>query len=279
MSSKSTTFEATSYRTIARAIQYIREHATEDPPLADIAQVVGMEKLKFRRLFLKWAGTTPERFAKFLTKEHAKALLSGSESVLHASLHSGLSSPSRLHDLFVTYEAMSPGEWKRGGVAIRYGIFESPFGACLLAATHRGICEISFLEPGTQDVTLEKKWPNATIVRDDASVKAIFHQIFQTETSNTPIHLVLRGTNFQIKVWEALLSIPRGQVASYSDIARAIGHAKAVRAVGSACGANDIALLIPCHRVLTANGALGNYRWGVERKETILAWESVPHHE
>lgn len=266
----------TTYERIEKVIRYVEAHASEQPDLPTLARVAGLSSSRFHRLFAKWAGTTPKDFVKYLTSEHAKSLLARSEDLLTASLESGLSGPGRLHDLFVTVEGVTPGEYKKGGegVHVRYGFAESPFGEALIGWTDRGICAVEFVAERTAALKgLKGRWPKATLARSDTAAKARARRIFATGPSKQP--LLLSGTPFQVKVWEALLRIPAGRAVSYGELAKAVGKPKAARAVGSAVGANSIAYLIPCHRVLRSAGVAGEYRWGAARKKAILAWESA----
>lgn len=270
------------YRRIEQAIHYLENHVAEQPSLDEIAEHIGLSAYHFQRLFKSWAGVSPKRFLQYLTVEKAKGLLRESVTVLDAALDVGLSGPSRLHDLFVSVEAMTPGEFKNQGVALQvsYGFHPTPFGECLLAVTSRGICSLGFVEAENRSDTrdaLLKTWQNASIVENPEAGKTIIKQIFDphNEKTQTPLKVVLRGTNFQIKVWEALLRIPEGRAVSYSCLAAAVGHPGAQRAVGTAVGHNPIAYLIPCHRVLRTNGKIGGYRWGTTRKRAILAREAA----
>ncbi len=261
-----------------RAIEYLRDHAKEHPDAAAVARALGMSVSRFNHLFAEWTGITPKHFLSYLTKERAKRLLAQSPDVLSASYKAGLSGPGRLHELLVTYEALSPGEFKSGDIVIVWGLQKCPFGWCLIALTKRGICHVSFLDTDNERTAiaqLRETWPQATIERDDHRVKPYVAAIFSVKKNRRPLPLLLKGTNFQVKVWEALLRIPQGSIVRYADIAKAIGSPKAVRAVGTACGKNPIAYIIPCHRVLASNGGLGGYHWGVERKEALLAWEDA----
>lgn len=266
------------YDTMRAAIVYMREHAASHPTPTLVARMLGMSLSRFEHAFAQWVGTTPKRFLSHLTSERAKELLQDSADVLKASYQVGLSGPGRLHELMVTYEAVSPGEWKSGDITITYGVHSSPFGFCFIAVTSRGICRLAFIEKVSDQKVevklLTKLWVHARIVRDERTTESYIKKIFEQKQSKRPLHLLVKGTNFQIKVWEALLSIPSGRAARYADVARKVGSPKAVRAVGSACGENPIAFLIPCHRVLASDGKMGGYRWGVERKEAMLAWES-----
>ena len=267
------------YRRIEKAILFIEENFQTQPSLKEIADHVTLSEFHFNRLFSKWAGTSPQRFMRFLTKEFAKEKLVESSNLLEATFESGLSSSSRLHDLFVTYEAMTPAEFKSkgAGLTIHYGIHETPFGDCLIAITERGITDFRFI--GNEDKNLiikelQQDFDKAKLIFDNNFTKPFIEQIFcETHNSNEPLTLLMRGTNFQIKVWEALLKIPFGQMVSYETIANAIGQPTAQRAVGTAIGSNRLGYIIPCHRVLQKVGGIGGYRWGVTRKKAILGWE------
>lgn len=268
------------YRRIERAIAFIEGNRERRPDLAEIAQAAGLSEFHFQRLFSRMVGISPKKYEQYLTKEAAKALLDESENVLDSSLDVGLSGPGRLHDLFVTCEAVTPGEYKsRGqGLTIRYGFHPTPFGEAMLAVTERGICALFFAAEGARDDVrdrLRADWSNARCIPDPDATGDIVRRIFAPASSaKAPLTLYLRGTNFQIKVWEALLSIPPGNLSTYERIARSIGHPDALRAVGSAVGRNPVAFVIPCHRVIRKDGGMGGYHWGVERKRLILAWES-----
>lgn len=263
---------------IAAAIEYLVRHYSDHPSLDHVAAQAGMSPYHFQRTFKRWTGISPKRFEQYLTLSDAKRLLVG-ESVLEAALDVGLSGPSRLHDLFVACEAVTPGDFKaRGrGLTIRYAIHDSPFGRALLGVTGRGLCHLSFAVDGDERAavdTFAADWPAAELIADPAGTAAIANRAFRFALGGGAApRLLLRGTNFQIKVWEALLRIPPGEVASYGQVAAAIGEPKAARAVGRAVGANPISLLIPCHRVILGSGAIHNYRWGVARKKVLLALE------
>lgn len=267
------------YLRIEQAIHYLENHYREQPSLEEVAANIGLSEFHFQRLFTRWAGVSPKRFLQFLTKEGAKDLLSRSENLLDTTHQVGLSSLGRLHDLFVTTEAVTPGEYKtRGeGVTIRYGIHLTPFGKCLIGLTERGICHLGFVE-GSEGQTIDSfvsEWKEARMIEDYRSTAALVEPIFNLRynTRIKPLNLHLRGTNFQIKVWEALLQIPTGAVTTYEGLARRIGQPSASRAVGSAVGHNPIAVLIPCHRVIRKVGEFGNYRYGAQRKKALLAME------
>ena len=267
------------YQLIEQAIQFIEMNVQRQPELDEIASAVGLSEYHFQRIFTRWAGISPKRFVQFLTKEHAKDLLARSENLLDTTHQVGLSSLGRLHDLFVTTEAVTPGEYKsRGaGLAIRYGLHPTPFGKCLIGTTERGICHLSFVQTseGNAIDNLVADWPQAQMIEDHKATVPLVTRIFAPglDTQKTPITLYLRGTNFQIKVWEALLNIPTGAVTTYEHIAAQIGKPKALRAVGTAVGHNPIAVLIPCHRVIRKAGEFGNYRYGSARKKAILTRE------
>ncbi len=271
--------EIIDYRRIEKAILFIEKNFQTQPSLKAIADHVALSEFHFNRLFTKWAGTSPQRFMRFLTKEFAKEKLAESANLLEATFESGLSSSSRLHDLFVSYEAMTPAEFKAKGarMTIHYGIHETPFGECLIAITERGITDFRFVENEDKDLIireLQQDFEKAKLIFDNNFTKPFIKQIFyETTSSNEPITLLIRGTNFQIKVWEALLKIPFGQMVSYETIANAIGKPTAQRAVGTAIGSNRLGYIIPCHRVLQKVGGIGGYRWGITRKKAILGWE------
>ena len=283
------------YQRIEASIHFIEAHYRDKPALCDLAASAGLSAFHFERLFKKWAGTTPKRFVQCLRVEHAKSLLEHSRSVLDASWETGLSSPSRLHDLFCSIEAVTPGEYKSGGdgIKIRHGIYPTPFGDCLIATTERGICHLTFCdavdERGSDHPPASRRersrglrelqdgWPRAHFEADGGASEALIAQLFDRapEERGSPFHLLVKGTNFQTQVWRALISIPPGCVVSYTDVANRVGRPDAVRAVAGAIAANSIGYLIPCHRVLRSNGSLSGYRWGPERKRTLLAWESA----
>ena len=251
------------YQRIAKAIQYLRENAAEQPDLDQVASQLKLSPFHVQRLFKRFAGVSPKRFLQYLTASHAKQLLRQSTPVLETSFAVGLSSPGRLHDLLLAVDAMTPGEVRAAGAGlrIRYGIHPSPFGQCLVGLTERGICRLEFVEPG-QEATclrrLQKTWPQAVLKQDAPAAAAVLARIFnETEAQSKPLQLLLQGTNFQLQVWQALLRIPEGAVASYGFLA----------------GQNPIGYLIPCHRVLRADGEVGGYRWGKERKLAILGKE------
>lgn len=264
------------YLRIEQAILYLENHYQEQPSLEQVASTIGFSEFHFQRLFTRWAGVSPKRFLQFLTKESAKELLSRSENLLETTHQVGLSSLGRLHDLLVTTEAVTPGEFKTGGegVTLRYGLHASPFGKCLVAVTERGICHLGFVQSSEGEAidSLVAEWRNARMVEDPRSTAPLVSAIFDA-APGTPLHVHLRGTNFQLKVWEALLQVPAGSVTTYEGLAQRIGQPSASRAVGSAVGHNPIAVLIPCHRVIRKVGDFGNYRYGALRKKALLARE------
>jgi len=267
------------YQRIEQAIRYLEEHYTEQPELEQIAASVGLSEYHFQRLFTRWVGISPKRFLQFLTKEGAKDLLDRSSNVLDTSYNVGLSGPGRLHDLMVNTDAVTPGEYKsRGaGLEIRYGFHPTPFGECLLGITERGICHLAFVQQGREQAlaALQLEWPGAGLREEPAATGPLVAPIFSLGTGSRPISLYLNGTNFQLKVWEALLGIPSGTVSTYERIAAQIGRPAAVRAVGNAVGRNPVAVLIPCHRVIRKIGEFGNYRYGPIRKKALLGWETA----
>ena len=266
------------YRRIERAIRYLDAHVVDQPSLEDVAAEIGLSPFHAQRLFTRWAGISPKRFLGLLTVGHAKAALQAGESVLDATYEVGLSGPSRLHDLFVSYEAMTPGEYKQqgAGLAIRYGIHPTPFGEALLLLTERGIAGMSFVDRDREAAIEEARaaWPLSRLVEDRRATKVVIERLFEGADGGPP-RLLLRGTNFQVKVWSALLRVPAGRVVSYLDLASAIGQPRAVRAVGNALAHNPLGYLVPCHRVIRATGALGDYRWGQTRRRALLAWEAA----
>lgn len=273
----------TDYERIERAIGYLEENFRSQPSLAETAAFVGLSEYHFQRLFTRWAGISPKRFTQYLTKEHAKKLLAESGDVLAATYETGLSAPSRLHDLLVTTEAVTPGEYKHmgEGLDIRYGFHTSPFGEYLLAVTSRGICGLLFVTPRGRQGALEELariWRRAAISEDVGVTQPVSEQIFPAGPRTQPLKLVLHGTNFQLKVWEALLKIPAGRVVAYETIAGHIGRPDSARAVGNAVGANPISYLIPCHRVIHKAGDFGYYGGGPLRKRALLGWE-LAHYE
>lgn len=272
--------DALDYRRVEKALHYLNAHRQSQPDLDQLARAAGLSPYHFQRLFQRWAGVSPKRFLQFLTKEHAKTFLDRGIGVLETSRAVGLSGAGRLHDLFVTAEAVSPGEYKSSGkgIAIRWGKHASPFGPCIIATTTRGVCALAFAD-NEEAVTfsleeLRSRWPLAKIAESQRDTANAAREIFGG-TRRQPLPVLLRGTPFQLKVWEAMLRIPEGRVSSYSVLAEAIGQPRAARAVGSAVARNPIAYLIPCHRVIRSIGELGDYHWGPLRKRAILGWEAA----
>ena len=271
----------TDYERIERAIRYLEENYQHQPSLKELAQNTGLSEFHFQRLFRRWAGVSPKRFLQYLTAGHAARLLRASRSNLEAAYEAGLSGGGRLHDLFINLHAVTPGELKRAGagLTIQYGFHPSPFGECLIAMTARGVCHLGFLLPADRRAALAElaaEWPHARLKETPRVTAPLARRLFTRVNGDAPsIDLHVRGTNFQIKVWEALLRIPPGGVVSYEDIARRIRAPRAVRAVANAVAHNPVAWLIPCHRVIRKSGALGGYRWGETRKKALLAWEAA----
>jgi AraC family transcriptional regulator of adaptative response/methylated-DNA-[protein]-cysteine methyltransferase len=270
------------YSRIEKAILFLEKNFQDQPSLGEIARSVNLSEFHFQRLFRQWAGISPKRFLQFLTIEYAKKLLEESKSVLDAAYEAGLSGPGRLHDLFVSVEAVTPGEYKAKGhgLQITYGVHSSPFGPCLLAVTDRGICGLSFPDHADREEAvrnLKQKWEGANFSENPNVTGPVVECIFprNREKGARRLNVILKGTNFQIKVWEALLRIPLGAVVSYEDLAVHVGRRNAARAVGNAVGQNPIAFLIPCHRVIRKMGATGNYGGGPARKKAMLAWEAA----
>jgi AraC family transcriptional regulator of adaptative response/methylated-DNA-[protein]-cysteine methyltransferase len=280
MSHKNLAQEAVDFQRIERSITFLQSNYMRQPELREVARNVHLSEYHFQRLFTRWAGISPKRFLQYLTVEHAKRALKESRSLLDATMDTGLSSPGRLHDLFVTIEAMTPGEFKHDGegLTIEYGIHPTPFGECLLGATNRGICALFFVQGNNRKEVKEElrlRWPNARLVEAPRATQLLIDRIFagHSVANRAPLPLILTGTNFQIKVWEALLQIPPGHVLSYEDVAARIGQPRASRAVGNAVAKNPISYIIPCHRVIQSVGVTGNYRWGPARKKAMLGWE------
>lgn len=269
------------YDRIAEAISFISTRLNSQPTLNEIAAHLHLSPFHFQRLFCRWAGVTPKRFLQVLTLERAKRLLNESKPLLEVSDSLGLSSGSRLYDHFIHLEAVTPGEYKLGGVGltIEYAVHDTPFGKAFVAITHRGVCNFAFLECAKTDehlTGLREKWPHAMVHENRQRTLAVIKAMFGKEKKlDRPVSLHVSGTNFQISVWKALLQIAPATVATYSQVAAAIGHPSAARAVGLAVGANPVAFLIPCHRIIRQNGKLGGYHWGETRKQAMHAWESA----
>lgn len=272
------------YHIIERALSFLSEHWERQPELSEVAAHVGMSEYHLQRVFSQWVGLSPKKFLSVLTLDQAKRRLDSSLSVLHAALDSGLSGPGRLHDLFVTYEAMTPGEYKAkaAGLRIVYGWHEGPFGPTLVMATDRGLCGLAFEDARGREACfrdMADRWPAAQLVPDLALTGAYMNRIFGAGAGphhQEPLRLLVKGTAFQVKVWEALMSLPTGALTTYGDIAQQLGMKPgAARAVGTAVGANPISWLIPCHRVIRKSGELGGYRWGLPRKVAMMGWEAT----
>lgn len=275
------TSQAGDYQRVEQAIAFIQENFKAQPSLERIAASAHLSKYHFERLFKRWAGISPQKFMHYLTVDYAKARLAESRSLLRLSHEAGLSGPGRLHDLFVNFEAMSPGEYKKqgAGLEIAYGVGASPFGECLVATTRRGVCHLGFLDANGRGEALEQlhgKWSGATLQENHDAAQDVLRRIFvPNREPDRAFHLLLKGTNFQVKTWEALMRIPAGHVVSYQDLAACLGRPKASRAVAGAVAANPVAFLIPCHRVIAKTGRIHGYRWGSARKKALIAWEAA----
>ena len=270
------------YSRVEQAIRYLEQQAQQQPNLAEIAQHVGLSEFHFQRLFHRWTGVTPKDFLQCLTLNRAKALLAESRSLLETSLELGLSGTGRLHDLFIHLEAMTPGDYKRAGegLTIQWGVHATPFGEALFAKAPRGLCGLSFLGEDSRAravAELQARWPETNLIEASLQTEPIAREVVSRMQGiiSQPLALVLKGSPFQIKVWEALLAIPEGQVSSYQGLARLAGTPNASRAVGSALALNPIGYLIPCHRVIRATGAVGDYHWGALRKQALLGVEGA----
>ena len=275
------TAAAADYDVVRRAIGHIREHWRSQPEIEAIAEAAGVTPTELHHLFRRWAGLTPKAFLQAITLDAARTVLRSSASVLDAAYEVGLSGPGRLHDLFVTHEAMSPGEWKTGGqgLTIRYGFHPSPFGIALVMASERGLAGLAFADAGEEKAALadlRQRWPNAAYVEDTAGTAALARRIFDPKCwrAEEPLRVVLIGTDWEVRVWETLLRIPMGRLTSYSTIASKLCAPKAARAVGAAVGKNPISFVVPCHRVVGRSGALTGYHWGITRKHAMLGWEA-----
>jgi AraC family transcriptional regulator of adaptative response/methylated-DNA-[protein]-cysteine methyltransferase len=270
----------TDYRRMARAIRFLSEHYAQQPRLEDAADVVGLSPFHFQRIFTRYIGISPKAFVGHLTLDHAKAELTKGSSVLDAALDSGLSGPSRLHDLCLKIEAMTPGDYARGGAGleVEYGFHECPFGTALVMKTSKGLCGLAFGDEGDEEKILadmKSRWPRAAYRENRGATKAIARRLFDPGAPRDELPLHLMGTPWQVQVWQALLAIPEGKFVTYGGIANALNNASASRAVGAAVGRNPISFLIPCHRVLGSTGALTGYHWGVTRKRAMLAFEAA----
>ncbi len=269
------------YAIVRRAIAFISEHRREQPEIEAIAHAAGVTPTELHHLFRRWAGLTPKDFLGALTLNHARKLLRDSASVLDATYEVGLSGPGRLHDLFVTHEAMSPGEWKSGGegLTLSYGFHPSPFGTAIVIATPRGLAGLALADVGEEKrafADMKSRWPKAHYVQDQAATLPLAQRIFDPKTwrPDRPLRVILIGTDFEVRVWETLLKIPMDRATTYSDIARSLGKPNAARAVGGAVGRNPVCFVVPCHRVIGKSGDLTGYHWGLTRKRAILGWEA-----
>ena len=272
------------YELMAKAIAFIRQNHRKQPDLAAIARQAHLSEYHFQRLFTKWAGISPKRFLQYLTVEYAKSKIAETKNLLELTGNVGLSSSGRSHDLFVNLEAISPQEFKTGGAGLQicYGIHETMFGDCLIATTARGICNLYFLDKmddQAAELILREEWSKAQIIGDRQITQPISDRLFShlpnlNPANQTPINLYVKGTNFQIQVWRALLRIPFGGITTYQGLGRSLGRPNAARAIGNAVGSNPVSFLIPCHRVIRESGELGGYRWGLERKTVMLGWEA-----
>ncbi|WP_343594982.1 methylated-DNA--[protein]-cysteine S-methyltransferase [Acinetobacter sp.] len=276
--------ENTNYIRVAKAIEYISQNFKEQPSLSEIAEHIHLSQAHFQRVFTAWAGISPKKFLQYISLEHAKSILKNNKenSVLDAAFDTGLSSISRLHDLFIQIEGMSPAEYKNGGesLQIHYSFSETRFGLIIIASTAKGICHMAFTENHEDAFSqLQAQFPNAKFVQQENELQRKAMSIFQLNPNNlSEIKLHLKGTEFQLKVWESLLKIPMGELTTYSAIAKGIGNNKACRAVGTAIGSNPVAFLIPCHRVIQSSGHIGGYMWGTTRKTAIIGWEGAKTH-
>jgi AraC family transcriptional regulator of adaptative response/methylated-DNA-[protein]-cysteine methyltransferase len=267
------------YPTVRKAIEFISTHWRDQPSIEAIADEVGLSASHFQHVFKRWAGLTPKAFLQAITIERARELLRDSASVLDAAYDVGLSGPSRLHDLFVAHEALTPGDYRRDGLRLGYGFHPSPFGEAIVVAAPRGLAGLGFVDDGDRAAALadmRRRWPRATFVEDAEATAPLAARAFDPRLwrPDSPLRIVMIGTDFEVRVWETLLSVPLGRATTYSDIARRLGKPKAARAVGAAVGRNPISFVVPCHRVLGRSGALTGYHWGLARKQAIIGWEA-----
>ena len=267
------------YEVVTHAIRFMSMRWRDQPSIEAIADQVGLSASHFQHLFKRWAGLTPKAFLQAITIEHARELLRDSSSVLDAAYDVGLSGPSRLHDLFVTHEALTPGDYRRDDLTLTYGFHPSPFGEAIVVATSRGMAGLGFVDGGDRACALDdmkRRWPRARFVADDAATAPFAQRAFDSALwrPDQPLRIVMIGTDFEVRVWETLLKVPMGRATTYSDVARHLGKPKAARAVGAAVGRNPISFVVPCHRVLGRSGALTGYHWGLARKQAIIGWEA-----
>ncbi len=279
-----TAFEADThadYDKVRKTLAYITDHWRDQPSLDEIAAHVGLSEPHLHHVFRRWSGLSPKAFLQAITLDHARSLLRDSASVLDTAYEVGLSGPGRLHDLFVTHEAMSPGDWKAGGqgLTLRYGYHPSPFGEAIAVATDRGLSGLGFVDAGDRSAALAdmvRRWPKAIFVQDQELTAPLAARAFDPSLwkPETPLRVVFIGTDFEVRVWETLLRIPLGSATTYSTLAETLGKPKAARAVGGAVGRNPVSFVVPCHRVIGKSGALTGYHWGLTRKQAILGWEA-----
>ena len=271
--------ETADYVAVRRAIEFLSTRWRDQPSIDEVAAEIGLSPSHFQHLFKRWAGLTPKAFLQAITIERARELLRDSASVLDAAYDVGLSGPSRLHDLFVTHEALTPGDYRRDDLVLRYGFHASPFGESIVVSAPRGMAGLGFVDEGNRAAALAdmtRRWPRAEFVADHAGTAEAAARAFDLALwrADAPLRIVMIGTDFEVRVWETLLSVPMGRATTYSDIARKLGKPRAARAVGAAVGRNPISFVVPCHRVLGRSGALTGYHWGLARKQAIIGWEA-----
>ncbi len=271
--------ESADYATVRRAIEFLSTRFRDQPSVEEVAAEVGLSASHFQHVFKRWAGLTPKAFLQAVTIERARELLRSSASVLDAAYDVGLSGPSRLHDLFVTHEALTPGDYRRNDLVLCYGFHPSPFGEAIVVMSPRGMAGLGFVDEGKREAALAdmmRRWPRAKFVADDEATAPAAERAFDPAQwrPDAPLRIVMIGTDFEVRVWETLLSVPMGRATTYSDIAAKLGRPKAARAVGAAVGRNPISFVVPCHRVLGRSGALTGYHWGLARKQAIIGWEA-----
>lgn len=271
--------QETNYARVERAIKYLEENFTRQPELDEVAEKVHLSPFHFQKIFSEWAGISPKRFLQFTTVNFLKTRLAATKNLATIAEEAGLSAQSRVYDLFTTLEAVTPQEYKQkgSGLRIQYGFHHTPFGLALIGVTERGVCWLSFVpndtDPASAVEAMKIHWHHAVFSQQETLTQTYIHKIFADHQQKAPLHLLVKGTNFQVKVWEALLKIPMGHVTTYQSVANLIDHPRAMQAVGSAVGANHIAYLIPCHRVIRKDGVLGEYRWSATRKKCMVGWE------